>query len=111
MSKTTKDKTTNDNANVTLVEFKTKQRQEEEKLDAAVKEAVQSCYDNINIEDARGLLTIVIDGEGNPDILFAGAMEPFKVVGILELAKTLFVNMATEGSMEIEDYTQGDNDE
>lgn len=84
----------NDNSNneIKLVNFKTKQQQQIEELDTNIKEAVQECFNRVDIENTNALFTISFDKEGNPNVFFAGNIDPLKMIGTLEYAKALFLD-------------------
>ena len=100
------------NDNIKLVEFKSKQKQEEEKVDELVREAISECYKAINITNASGMFSLVFDKDGNPNILFAGNIDPFKIVGVLEKAKSIFLEISSQNELDIDfgDFDNNDTD-
>jgi len=93
----------NDKTDLKLVEFKTKQQQDAEKLEENIHEAIQDVVNRVDFDTTKALFLVAFDEEGNPNIFFAGSMDPFKMIGVLDTAKALFLpEMPTGGYMDYE---------
>lgn len=52
------------------------------------------------LENSQAFLTVLFDKESNPQILFAGDLDPFTVTGVLEYAKQNFLAHVLETTVD-----------
>lgn len=52
------------------------------------------------LEGAKAFFTILFDKKGNPQILFAGELDPFMVAGVLDYAKQNFLSHVLETTVD-----------
>lgn len=82
-----------------VVKFNKKEDKVTAEIENLISEAVEDCYSKINIENKKAILVVTFDRDDNPDLLYAGAIDPFKIMGVLTYANIQFSDMAAEDAV------------